>query len=180
MPFFAGTSPDYGSWSKWAYSSLGSRSLCLGHSVLPLPCENRRLSMGFYRDIFCSSSMSIPTVYMSLSTGVYFTSTTAGRNDGEPFSPGSTEFSLPPHQSTTASLPTAECTAVSQPAKQLHLLGTIAPCRARVNSHGSNALTCSLPLTCSTCPAINGAHAINLGSRIPFFFRADGTRWSTT
>ena len=44
------TSPGYGSWSKWAHSSLGSRSLCLGHSVLPLPCENRRLSMG--RDIF--------------------------------------------------------------------------------------------------------------------------------
>ena len=47
-----GTSLDYGSWSKWAYYSLGSRSLCLGHSVLPLPCENRRLSMGFCRDIF--------------------------------------------------------------------------------------------------------------------------------
>ena len=46
-----GASPDYGSWSKWAYSSLGSRSLCQGHSVLPLPCENRRLSMGFYSDI---------------------------------------------------------------------------------------------------------------------------------
>ena len=52
MPFFAGTSPNYGSWSKWAYSSLGFRSLCLAHSVLPLPCENRRLSMGNYRDIF--------------------------------------------------------------------------------------------------------------------------------
>ena len=47
-----GTSPDYGSWSKWAYSSLGSRRLCLGHSVLPLPCENRRLSMGICRDVF--------------------------------------------------------------------------------------------------------------------------------
>ena len=47
-----GALPDYGSWSKWAYSSLGSRSLCQGHSVLPLPCENRRLSMGFCRDIF--------------------------------------------------------------------------------------------------------------------------------
>ena len=47
-----GTSLDYGSWSKWAYYSLGSRSLCLGHSVLPLPCENRRLSMGFCRDFF--------------------------------------------------------------------------------------------------------------------------------
>ena len=47
-----GISPDYGSWSKRAYSSLGSRSLCLGHSVLPLPCENRRFSMGFCRDIF--------------------------------------------------------------------------------------------------------------------------------
>ena len=47
-----GTSPDYGSWSKWAYYNLGSRSLCLGHSVLPLPFENRRLLMGFCRDIF--------------------------------------------------------------------------------------------------------------------------------
>ena len=47
-----GTSPDYGSWSKWAHSSLGSRSLCLGQSALPLPCENRRLSMGSRRDIF--------------------------------------------------------------------------------------------------------------------------------
>ena len=46
-----GTSPDYGSWSKWAHSSLGSRSLFLSHSVLPLPCENRRLSMGICRDI---------------------------------------------------------------------------------------------------------------------------------
>ena len=47
-----GASPDYGSWSKWVYSSLGSRTLCQGHSVLPLPCENNRLSMGFCRDIF--------------------------------------------------------------------------------------------------------------------------------
>ena len=89
-----GTSSDYGSWSNWAYYSLDSRGLCLGHSVLPLPCENRRLSMEFYRDLFCFSSTSIPTVYMSLSTGVYFTSTTAGRNDWESFSPGSTELSF--------------------------------------------------------------------------------------
>ena len=47
-----GTSSDYGSWSNWAYYSLDSRGLCLGHSVLPLPCENRRLSMGFSRDIY--------------------------------------------------------------------------------------------------------------------------------
>ena len=46
-----GTSSDYGSWSNWAYYSLDSRGLCLGHSVLPLPCENRRLSIGFCRDI---------------------------------------------------------------------------------------------------------------------------------
>ena len=96
--------------------------------------------------------MSIPTVYMSLSTGVYFTSTITGRNDEESFSPGSTEFNLPPHQSTTASLPTAECTAVPQPAKQPDLLGTIALCCARVNSNGSNALTCSSPLTCKDGP----------------------------
>ena len=46
-----GTSSDYGSRSNWAYCSLDSRGLCLGRSVLPLPCENRRLSMGFSRDI---------------------------------------------------------------------------------------------------------------------------------
>ena len=63
---------------------------------------------------------------MSLSTGVYFTSTTADQNDWESFSPASTEISLQPHHSATASLPTAECTAVSHPAMQPHLLGTIA------------------------------------------------------
>ena len=47
-----GTSSDYGSWSNWAYYSLDSRGLCLGHSVLPLPSENRRLSMGFSCDMF--------------------------------------------------------------------------------------------------------------------------------
>ena len=30
-----GTSPDYGSWSKWAQSSLGSRSLCLATPFCP-------------------------------------------------------------------------------------------------------------------------------------------------
>ena len=85
--------------------------------------------------------MTIPTVYMSLSAGVHFTSTTAGRNDWEYFSPDSTDFSLQPHQSATTSLPTAECTAISHPAMQPHLLGTIALRCARVNSNGSNALT---------------------------------------
>ena len=33
-------------------SSLGSRSPCLGHSVLPLPCEHMRLSMGFLLRLF--------------------------------------------------------------------------------------------------------------------------------
>ena len=47
-----GTSLEYRSWSKLAYSSLGSQSLCLGHSVLPLARENRRLSMGFCRVLF--------------------------------------------------------------------------------------------------------------------------------
>ena len=88
-----GASPDCGSWSKWDYSSLGSRSLFLGHSVLPLPCENGRFSMGFCRDIYFSSSSIIQMVYMGLSTGVYLTSTTAGRNVRESFSPGSTKSS---------------------------------------------------------------------------------------
>jgi len=43
--------------------------------------------------------------------------------------------------SATTSLPTAECTAVSHPAMQPHLLGTIALHCARVNSNGSNALS---------------------------------------
>ena len=106
---------------------------------------------------------------MGLGTGVYFTSTTAGRNVGESFSPGSTELSLQPHQSAAAYLPTAECTAVSHPPTQPHLLGTNALRRARVNSHGSNGLNCESPLTCSTWPAIKGAHATNLGSRILLF-----------
>ena len=61
---------------------------------------------------------------MSLSTGVYFTSTTADRNDWVSFSPAinSTEFGLQPQHSATASLPTAECTAVSHTAMQPHLL----------------------------------------------------------
>ena len=51
-------------------------SRALGHSVLPLPRENRRLSMEiFCRDYFSSSS--IQTVYMGLSTGVYFSGTTS-------------------------------------------------------------------------------------------------------
>ena len=98
-PFFAG--------HHWTTGS-GQSGLCLGHSVLPLPCENRRLSMGFRRDIYFSSSSSIQTVYMGLSTGAHFTSTTAGRNDWGSFSPGSTELTLQPHQSATAQLPRAE------------------------------------------------------------------------
>ena len=50
-PFFGGATPYCGSRSKRAYSSLSFRSFCEGHSVLPLPCENRRLSTGFYSDI---------------------------------------------------------------------------------------------------------------------------------
>ena len=56
---------------------------------------------GICRDFFFSSS-SILTVYMGLSTGVHFTSNTAGRNDWGSFSPGSTELTLQPHQSATA------------------------------------------------------------------------------
>ena len=37
---------------------------------------------------FAFSSTSKPTVYMSLSTGVYFASTTADQNDWQSFSPG--------------------------------------------------------------------------------------------
>ena len=69
-PFFAGHHWDYRSWSKWA-NSLDSRSLCLGHSGLPLPCENRRLSMRFLSRLFFSSS-SVQTVLVGLSTGAYF------------------------------------------------------------------------------------------------------------
>ena len=56
---------------------------------------------GIFSRFFFSSS-SIQTVYMGLNTGVYFTSTTAGRNDWRSFSPGSTihlsraHFAAPP------------------------------------------------------------------------------------
>ena len=148
-----GTSPDYGSWSKWAYYSLGSRSLCLGHSVLPLPCENRRLSMRFSWNIFCSSSSSMQTVYMSLSTGGYFTSATAGRNVGESFFPVCTKSSA--YSPTKA--PLQLCSSLQQNVQQSftqQCSRTYYACNAlrcaRVNSNGSNALTCSSPLTRST------------------------------
>ena len=98
-----GTSLDYGSWSKRAYSNLGSRSLWLGHSVLPLPCENRWLSMGFCRDIIFLQFEHTDGIYGSQYRRLsYYHSTAAGRNDWESFSPGSTELSLQPHRSAIA------------------------------------------------------------------------------
>ena len=94
------TSPDYGSRSKWAYYSLGSRSLCLANPFCPFLAKTGSSRWDFVA-IFFSSSSSVQTVYMGLSTGVYFTSTAAGRNDWGSFSPGSTELSLQPHQRAT-------------------------------------------------------------------------------
>ena len=85
-----GTSSDYGSWSNWAYYSPDSRGLCLGHSVLPLPCENRRLSMGFSRDIILFFQFK-QTDGLYESIQACFTCTTAGRNDWVSFFPGSTK-----------------------------------------------------------------------------------------
>ena len=69
--------------------------------VCPFPAKTGGSRWVFCRDYFFSSS-SIQTVYMGLSTGVYFTSTTAGWNDWGSFSPGSTELTLQPHQGATA------------------------------------------------------------------------------
>ena len=75
-----GTQLDYGSWSKWAYYSLGSRCPCLGHSTLPHPCENRRLSMGFCRDIFFPVRAFRRSIWVSVQAYI-FTSTATGRED---------------------------------------------------------------------------------------------------
>ena len=143
MPFFAEHHRTVGAGLSGLILALAPESLPGPLRSAPSLRKQAALDGIFSRYILFFSSTSIPTVCMSLSTGVYFTSTTAGRNDWESFSPGSTEFSLQPHPNATASLPTAEYTAVSQPAKQGHLLGPIALCCERVNRHGSNALTCS-------------------------------------
>ena len=103
-----GTSTDYGGRSKWACSSLGSGVSARATPFCPFLAKTGGSRWDFLAIYFVFSSTSIPTVYMSLSTGVYFTSTTARRNDWESFSPGSTEFTLQPHPNATASPPTAE------------------------------------------------------------------------
>ena len=112
---------------------------------------------------------------MSLSTGVYFTSTTADRNDWESFS-WLYRVQLTDHHSATTSLPTAECTAVSHPAMQPHLLGTIALHCARVNSNGSNALP-DITIAMQYMTRHKWRSCNKFGSRILFFFPC--TRWFT-
>ena len=60
---------DQGRLTASAPSARARMSKALGPSALPLPCENKRLSMGvFIAIIFCSSCIQM--VYMGLSTGV--------------------------------------------------------------------------------------------------------------
>ena len=134
MPFFAGHRRTTGTGPSGLILASAPGVSTWANPFCPFLAKTGGSRWDFIAIFFCSSSTSITTVYMSLSTGVYFTSTTAGRNDWESFSPGSTEFSLQPHQSATASLPTEECSAVSLKAKPPHLLGTIALRCAHVNS----------------------------------------------
>ena len=150
-------------------------SRALGHSVLPLPCENRRISMGGFVTIIVPSSC-IPTVYMGLSTGVYFfgTTTYVGKTGGlfllvvqDPIS-RARHLSAPPKSHCVDSYERmySHLSLIPQPSRTL---GTNARRRASVDSHGSNALHCCTSSSCSTCPTIPGAHATNLESRIFLF-----------
>ena len=141
MPFFAEHHGTTGAGPSGLMLALAPESL--PGPLRSAPSLRKQAALdGIFRDIFRFFFQYEHTdgLYESQYRRL-FTSTTAGRKDWESFSPGSTEFSLQPHQSATASFPTAECTAVSHPAMQPHLLGTIALHCARVNSNGSNALS---------------------------------------
>ena len=56
--------------------------------------------------------------------------------------------------------------SLAHPATQPHLLGTNALRCASVDSHITNTLHCCTSSSCSTFPAIPGAHATNFESRI--------------
>ena len=136
-----GTSPHYGGRSKWAYSNLGSGVYARATPFCPFLAKTGGSRWDFIAIYFVFFQYEHTDGLYESQYRRLFTSTTAGRNGWESFSPGNTEFSLQPHPNATASPPTAECTAVSHPAMQPHLLGTIALHCARVNSNGSNALT---------------------------------------
>ena len=110
------------------------------------------------------------TVYMSLSTGVYFTSTTADRNDWESFF-WEYRVQLADHHSATTSLPPAECTAVCHPAMQPHFLGAAALRCARLSSNGSKALP-DITIAMQYMTRHKWRSCNKFGSRILFFFRA--------
>ena len=109
---------------------------------------------------------------MGLSTGVYFPSTTTSVGMTGDLSllvvPHFT--SSPPYTPTKAPLRSSVQQNVqpslTHPGTQPHLPGTNALRFASVDSHGSNALNCCSSSRSSTCPAITGAHATNLESRI--------------
>ena len=59
--------------------------------------------------------------------------------------------------------------SLAHPTTKPHLLNTNALRCTSVDSHGTNALHCCTSSSCSTCPAIPGAHATNFASQIYFF-----------
>ena len=90
MPFFAEHHRTTGAGPSGLILALALESLPGPLRSAPSLRKQAALDGAIY---FVFSSTSIPTVYMSLSTGVYFTSTTAGRNDWVSFSPGSIKSS---------------------------------------------------------------------------------------
>ena len=137
-------------------------SRALGHSDLPLPCGKRRLSMGlFCHDYFSSSS--IQTVYMGPSTGVHFSGTSTYVGKTGDLSTGSTV----PH--FTSSPPFSPTKKPLRSFLQQDVQPSNAAANTRHSRNGTRALHCCTSWSCSTYPAIPGAHATSFGSQIYFF-----------
>ena len=83
-----GISPDYGSGPSGLIIASAPGVCAWATPFCPFLAKTGGSRWDLVAIYFWSSSSSIQTVYMSLSTGGYFTSTTAGRNVGESFSPG--------------------------------------------------------------------------------------------
>ena len=156
----------------------------LGHSVLPLPCENRRLSIGNFVAIFF---LPVPAyrrfIWLSVQASNFLVLLRTSEKNGIPFllvvqDPKSRahHLSAPPKSHNVASKQQDVQPFFAHPATTPPLLGTNALRCASVGSHGSNAFHCCAHTSCDTCPTISGAQATNFESLI-MFFRACSKRW---
>ena len=148
----------------------------LGHSVLPLPCENRRPWMGILVANICFPVQAYRRfMWVSVQASIFLVLLYVRRTDWGSFSTGNTGphfISSPPFSPTKepqrSSLQDVQ-PSLAHPATLPRVLGTNALRCASVDSHGSNALHCCAYTSCDTCPTISGAHATIFESRIKNF-----------